>query len=161
MTTIKEYLQSVLLTGNSIQSLDYIKLGIIEESGEVAGKVKRFRRGDSSKEWFKDGMKKELGDLTWYLILYTYKSGQHLAEFRSPKNTRIMDNIYKIEVLKANLISAKNKRHEYLATRSLINTVTDLAWNFGFTMEDIIQANMQKTKDRFLRNKIRGQGDER
>lgn len=158
---IQEYLQSVLLTGNNIKSLDYIKLGILEESGEIAGKVKRFRRGDYGKDGFKENMKKELGDLTWYLVLYAYKNEQPLMEFRAPRNTRVMDNIYKLEVLKANLVSAESQRQQYITTRAMMNTVTDLAWNFGFTMEDITKANMQKTHDRLLRNKIKGQGDER
>lgn len=37
---MKNYLESVLVTGSKIDSLDYIHLGIIEESGEIAGKVK-------------------------------------------------------------------------------------------------------------------------
>lgn len=158
---IQEYLQSVLLTGNKIKSLDYIKLGILEESGEIAGKVKRFRRGDYKKEGFKENMKKEIGDLTWYLVLYAYKNEQPIADFRPPRNTRIMDNIYRLEALKANLVAAKTQKHEYITTKSLMGTVSDLAWNFGFTMEDIMKANMQKTQDRLARNMIKGQGDER
>lgn len=58
-------------------------------------------------------------------------------------------------------MAAKTQKHEYVTTKSLMGTVSDLAWNFGFTMEDIMKANMQKTQDRLLRNKIKGQGDER
>lgn len=55
-----KYLQSVLVTGGKIKSLEYARLGIWEELGEVAGKVKRFRRGDYNKEEFRSNMKKSL-----------------------------------------------------------------------------------------------------
>lgn len=156
-----KYLKSVLTTGDKINSLDYIRLGIMEEFGEIVGKIKRYRRGDYQKEEFKTNMKKELGDLTWYLVLYQHKNGVTKPGFRAPRNTRIMTNINTLELLKGHLAVAKMPKHKSLIVSTMIDTVTDLAWNFGLTMEDVCNYNMKKTQDRLFRNMIKGQGDER
>ncbi len=51
-----------------------IVLGICGESGEIAEKIKKYFRGDSHKLHRKDilrelGLKKELGDLLWYIAV--------------------------------------------------------------------------------------------
>lgn len=162
MTNIKEnFLKSVLITGNRINSLEYIKLGIMEEFGEIAGKIKRFRRGDYKKEAFKDNMKKEIGDLTWYLVLYEYKNGTLRGDFKPPRNKRVMTSIDNMELLKGHLMWSKHPRHQGLIIETMLQCTSDLAWSFGFTMEDICKANMQKTSDRLKRNMIKGSGDER
>lgn len=48
----------------------YNTLGLTNEAGEVAGKIKKIIRGDSGSEITKDkkeDIKKELGDVLWYL----------------------------------------------------------------------------------------------
>ena len=44
-------------------------LGISEEAGEVAGKVKKWLRGDynGNSDAFRDEIQAELGDLLWYI----------------------------------------------------------------------------------------------
>ena len=157
----KEYLQSVLITGSNIKSLEYARLGIWEELGEVAGKVKRFRRGDYKKEDFKSQIKKELGDLTWYLTLYNHINGTPTRTFREPHNKRVMESLDNLYMLQGYLLTAENPKFRGLTIEAMTNSVTDLAWSFGFTMEDITKANIEKTKDRLSRGKIRGQGDGR
>jgi NTP pyrophosphatase (non-canonical NTP hydrolase) len=45
----------------------YMVLGIANEAGEVAGKLKKHIRGDKSLVETKEEMLKELGDVLWYL----------------------------------------------------------------------------------------------
>jgi NTP pyrophosphatase (non-canonical NTP hydrolase) len=46
-------------------------LGLVEEAGEVAGKVKKWYRGDydGNSEQFREEIQKELGDLLWYTAM--------------------------------------------------------------------------------------------
>lgn len=160
-TLAEQYLENVLLTGYKITSLEYLRLGIIEEAGEIAGKIKKFRRGDYSVEQFRYQTGKEIGDLCWYLVLYASRNGHHIKDFRAPRNKRIMESIDNIEILKGQLAKAKHPRHKHKIIENILGSATDLAWSFGYTMEDITRINSEKCRDRFLRNKIKGSGDER
>lgn len=156
-----EYLNKVLVTGNKIDSLDYIKLGIMEESGEIAGKIKRLYRGDYSEEVFKNQMAKELGDLSWYLTLYAYKQGQPITHYRPPRQHNMMDSLYNIQILKTHLLKSSNPKQQTMIINTMIGSVIDLANNCGYSMDQITDMNINKTLDRLQRNKIRGVGDER
>lgn len=47
--------------------LNVYALGIAEEAGEVAGKIKKFFRGDYDFDQTRELVKLELGDVAWYL----------------------------------------------------------------------------------------------
>lgn len=50
--------------------LTYAVLGLANEAGEVAGKLKKVMRDndfDTESEFFRESMKSELGDVLWYL----------------------------------------------------------------------------------------------
>ncbi|MBF0121703.1 MAG: nucleoside triphosphate pyrophosphohydrolase family protein [Desulfobacterales bacterium] len=49
--------------------IQYLLLGLHEEGGEIAGKVKKVLRDEKGvfSEKFKEDIKKELGDVLWYL----------------------------------------------------------------------------------------------
>lgn len=49
------------------KALEYLTLGLVSEAGEVAGKVKKYIRDNSSDTVLKEDMKKELGDIMWYI----------------------------------------------------------------------------------------------
>ncbi|MEI6280788.1 MAG: nucleoside triphosphate pyrophosphohydrolase family protein [bacterium] len=54
----------------------YPALGLGDEAGEVMGKIKKWLRGDDGKGKMtserKDGIKKELGDVLWYVALLAH-----------------------------------------------------------------------------------------
>ncbi|MEK7189405.1 MAG: nucleoside triphosphate pyrophosphohydrolase family protein [Patescibacteria group bacterium] len=85
----------------------YPTLGLAGETGEVAEKVKKILRDKNGvvDEATKDSLKKELGDVLWYL--------------------------------------------------------TQLATEFGLSLNDIADANLKKLSSRMARGKIGGDGDER
>lgn len=155
------YLKSILITGSGIKSLEYLRLGIQEELGEISGKIKRYRRGDYKKDEFKSQIKNELGDLTWYLTLYNHVNNTPTRRFREPHNNHIMKSLDKLYLLNGHLITAKNPKFRGLVIEAMTNSVIDLSWNFGFTMEDICKSNINKITSRLFRNKIKGSGDER
>lgn len=49
-------------------TIEYLTLGLVEEAGEIAGKVKRTLRGDYP-ELPREKLILELGDLLWYFVL--------------------------------------------------------------------------------------------
>lgn len=64
------------------QQLVCTTLGLTGEAGEVAEKVKKLIRDQDSQvtEEFKDGVKKELGDVLWYLSTLSHTLGFTLEE---------------------------------------------------------------------------------
>ena len=94
-------------TGNKL-AICYTSLGLAEEAGEVAGKVKRILRGDYKDQPYEDISKMiagELGDVLWY--------------------------------------------------------VSATAREFGYTLEEIAQMNLDKIKKRVEKGTQRGSGDDR
>lgn len=79
--TLKDYHDFVLST--ALPSVDknklvYPALGLSEEAGEVAGKIKKFLRGDG--ELDKQSVIKELGDVLWYTAKMAYDLGYTIED---------------------------------------------------------------------------------
>jgi len=55
-------------------------MGLIEETGEVAGVFKRLLRGDFSEDVAVTKLHKELGDVLWYLSQIAVDNGWKLSE---------------------------------------------------------------------------------
>jgi NTP pyrophosphatase (non-canonical NTP hydrolase) len=60
-------------------AITYPALGLSEEAGEVAGKVKKWLRGDTP-NLDRDSVKKELGDVLWYVTSLATDLGFSLEE---------------------------------------------------------------------------------
>ena len=58
------------------QAVTYCTLGLVSEAGEVAGKLKKYIRGDSG--WDQNGMITELGDVLWYVAALAEELGTTL-----------------------------------------------------------------------------------
>lgn len=54
--------------------------GLVEECGELVGKYKRMFRGDFSEQEAMEQVKKELGDILWYLSRVAADNGWELEE---------------------------------------------------------------------------------
>jgi NTP pyrophosphatase (non-canonical NTP hydrolase) len=71
MTTLNDY--QALATATAIfpeeVALPYLSLGLASEAGEVAGKIKKVLRGDYELALVKGQLRKELGDVLWYLAV--------------------------------------------------------------------------------------------
>jgi len=89
------------------QGVVYTTLGLASEAGEVADKVKKIIRdsGGVFSDEARESIKKELGDVLWY--------------------------------------------------------VSGLAWELGFSLTEVADANITKLSSRFERGKIGGSGDDR
>lgn len=73
--TLEEYQDFTLSTweesDSQIASELRIVCGVAEEAGEVAGKVKKWHRGDfdNNADSFRSAVQAELGDLLWYVTM--------------------------------------------------------------------------------------------
>ena len=61
-------------------ALPYLALGLVSESGEVAGKVKKVLRGDYPLDSISEDLKKEIGDVLWYIAVLSDFLGYKLSE---------------------------------------------------------------------------------
>ncbi len=82
--TFEEYQKKAMETALEYgeQSYNYGGLGLASEAGEVAGKLKRvIREGNNTiSEEMKADLKKELGDVLWYVNFLTTQLGYTLEE---------------------------------------------------------------------------------
>lgn len=87
MKTLNEYhfnaKSTAFFTGEPfVKSLAYLSIGLSEEAGEVAGKIKKLYRDDNgilSKDR-KIAIGLELGDTLWYLTMLADKLGYTLQD---------------------------------------------------------------------------------
>lgn len=91
LLTMNEYQDFALRTwqrhSDESANLGYLTLGLNGEAGEVAEHVKkRLRHG---KDLDRDALKKELGDMLWYLAVMAYELGFRLEDVAA-------DNIVKL-----------------------------------------------------------------
>ena len=157
---ITEYAKEIEPNTSNIKDPEYFTLGIFEEYGEIVGKIKRYFRGDYQKEQFREQMKKELGDMLFYLVSYENRI-QHLSEFRKPKPGRLKENLRDLASLNIQIDNPQSEHHLVIALRSAVDKVTDIASNFNFTLDEIIQSNLEKIHRRKANDTIKGSGDER
>jgi len=66
--TLNEYQESAMKTAlPAAMNVTYMTLGLANEAGEVAGKLKKQMRDFTAHDEFRLAMAKELGDTLWYL----------------------------------------------------------------------------------------------
>lgn len=53
------------------QAIQYLTLGLMNEAGEVGGKIKKYLRGDYGFDELQERISGELGDVLWYLAVLT------------------------------------------------------------------------------------------
>lgn len=92
LMTLDEYQAFALRTwapwADESANYGYLALGLNGEAGEVAEGVKKYKR--HGKDLDREAMKKELGDMLWYLAVFAHELGFTLEDVAA-------DNIAKLK----------------------------------------------------------------
>lgn len=91
----KEYQEKAMKTASEYgdQAFNYGGLGLTSEAGEVAGKLKRVIREHNNivPQEMHDDLKKELGDVLWYINFLAVKLGFSLEEVAEANIEKLSD----------------------------------------------------------------------
>lgn len=165
----------------------YPALGLIGECGEVAEKIKKLIRDDDGEITPKrrEGIKKELGDVMWYVanvccdtdhdleMIYRMRTSfimHHIRDMKIPQLVLYMNRYaaFVAHILEewyyGHMCDPISKNHftdlpRYLTT--VIVCVEEMGNKFNIDFEDIYVTNIEKLLDRKKRGKIKGDGDTR
>lgn len=94
--TFDEYQKSALRTARSKDArneLFHLVLGLVGETGEIAEKMKKWVRDQGSDERLvdTDDLKKELGDVLWYVAVLAQYFGISLEEIAAKNVAKLAD----------------------------------------------------------------------
>lgn len=135
-------------------SADYLALGLIGETGEVAEHVKKYLRDDEGflTEDRRQKLIKELGDVLWYAVVWADCEGDVLdlntKGFRKPA-----DAVRKLAQAAAS--------EDATRAHSVVTYLASLALWCGVTLEEVARLNIEKLNDRRDRGVLHGSGDSR
>lgn len=76
---------------NRMTKYEYLALGLSSEAGEVASLFKKWLRGDYKKELPREKIKKELGDVLWYVARLADELGFSLKEIATENLIKLYD----------------------------------------------------------------------
>lgn len=98
VTTLNEYQRASRRTWSLIHTdhpITYPTLGLVNEAGEVAGKVKKIFRdkGGMISPEDREALKQELGDVLWYLAQIATELGLDLDEVASANLSKLYDRL--------------------------------------------------------------------
>ena len=150
-------------------ALEYLSLGLFSEVGEIAGLIKKKIRGDELPD-FDELLKKELGDVAWYLSELANKvcigSINTDPDLKKADNWSIMDSLNQISDLDCDcrsiMFDVTHDRND-LATSILdaIDEWVNMVLLFGFDVDEVLDLNIKKLSSRQERCVIKGSGDNR
>lgn len=155
---------------NQGNNLAYPVLGLVEETGEIVEKIDFLD---------KQGLKKEMGDVIWYMTAFCYELNCNFDKFESDmkyipqlKTQAILQNVGDIiskiaSIVKKTMrdsggvITVDNKGKLEILIQQIINLFNTLSLNQKFTIYDVLELNANKIIDRKNRNVVHGSGDDR
>lgn len=155
--TIENYTECCLHTWGGENQKERAELGIIGELGEVAEVLKKYLRGDFDEVERDKRLLKELGDLLYYFAVDGYLNGIDIALIDKFHHTIWNCSFFELSASLNEYIGGSCES-DYTEAFDVLN---QFAKTQRFTLEQIMQANIDKLSDRAKRDKIKGDGDNR
>lgn len=152
------------------ERFNYTCLGLLEETGEVVGEVRKacYKGNFHEKRLDKDSIKKELGDVLWYLALVCNDQELELGEgYQTYEKRTIVEESRENIIAKTLKLGQQNGKIVELLRfgqkpqeiqRSIgkqIRNIEDLANVLQISLEDIIEENIKKVTKRYENTKER------
>lgn len=152
---------------------DYIGLGVIGESGELAEKFKKYIRGDYkesedlllSQGEYKNLLIKEIGDVLWYCALAFHLREKPMPEalYLESSDTKMFRLFNAKDFVKYMrvVLGFVESDFEELSYQYIATYLHVICAKIEMTLKEAAFINNQKLLDRFSRDTINGGGDER
>lgn len=150
----------------SVLARTYCALGLVNETGEVAGKVKKALRDDG---WTDDAplsperaqaVLDECGDVLWYLAQLHTENGETLPEPTPDQAEPPLSALPRMALFlfrhAVDLLEDEARARYYLVT--VLDTICRM---LGSDLEAVAEANIAKLTSRAQRGTLGGDGDER
>jgi NTP pyrophosphatase (non-canonical NTP hydrolase) len=133
-----------------------LQSGLLEELGEVAGKLKRQIRGDSPN--FRQEISKELGDVLWYLAELATMNDHALTV----GTVRLRHNPYRTHAAAMKMALHLCRYPSQASVQKLLTILAELAYELlQKPLIYIAATNLEKLHSRWRANTILGSGDSR
>jgi NTP pyrophosphatase (non-canonical NTP hydrolase) len=154
-------------TGNA-EEINYLSLGLIGETGEVADKVKKALRVGIAPN--PDEVAKELGDVAWYWVRMCQALGTEPSLPTELSSSDVVGSSYleSIQDMATTVgdLTANIRNGDFVLASDDLTAFsfewTNLCHYFGFTPSEIFQMNIRKIEDRKARGVLTvGEGDNR
>lgn len=130
-------------------SYDYLTLGLLDEIGELCGLLKREIREGNPRD--NDAVKKELGDIAWYLARI-WTAGYWASENR---------NWFAAHAPQPDAAAILREMARNVDRSHCIFQFFDLVVTLGFGLHEVLVGNVEKIEGRKKRGTVLGKGDNR
>ena len=147
----------------------YLQLGIIEEIGEVSGKIAKVIRARGAADFTheeKEAIVKELGDVCWFVVVSCNQVeiiDWYIANNNGFETGDCFIKADFAELLRVLSIVAEQRNNDVnvSACYHALTIVYEIAKRLGYTLDEVMEKNIEKLTDRQARGVINGSGDNR
>lgn len=153
--TIENYTECCLRTWGGENQKERAELGIIGELGEVAEVLKKFLRGDFDEVERDKRLLKELGDLLYYIAIDMYLWDINFYDWFV---CGYEHGEYSCTDL-SNRINDYNQSNDHTGIIAMV--FVSFIIDSGFTLQQVMQANIDKLTKRAENGLIQGDGSDR
>jgi NTP pyrophosphatase (non-canonical NTP hydrolase) len=149
------------------EDVEYLEYALVEELGELAGKIAKSKRGDC--ELDATACLDELGDILWSLAMLAYEYTVTNVYFPLDFTKPLMGDLdlkyhFREMVMFINNLLQNIERYDKIGQDTMMNILCNwaaLCEYFGSDALAVAQANREKLASRAERGVIEGDGDER
>lgn len=138
----------------------YLTPMIVEEIGEVFGKVAKATRDEWETERFEQEMLKEVGDVCWGVAVYAHHIGATLPAHKGVEEED-METVLSAIIYEANNLYAYPWEVEDALEGIWVTLQAGARALTGHSFDQVLEANLAKLADRQARSVISGSGDDR